>query len=210
MDQDPAYSGNSRDYWKRFGKSTPTYYFLVKMWLPWTRNGGIWFFLSAPTTPREQITDALGVDPLAFDASRISSTVRHRYYWTNIPNIRFKISDKDILHWSQDVSVSQDHIATRIKSSTFTTGNHGMTGRYAFWEHLYRCFRTHDVESIQLTKNHRYNFVIERATGKVTRQTVRSVERALGFRPDYTNVAGFSDAIRFRMLGDSFSIKVFF
>jgi len=73
---------------------------------------------------QNEITNALGIEPILINSSLVSAQQRFRLYWTNIPDVKqlndYKIHCKDIIDWS----VGQENL---IQETNFN-GNQSLGG----------------------------------------------------------------------------------
>ncbi len=131
---------------------------------------------------RDEITRMIGVEPIKFPSRLVSAQNRHRYYWTNIPGVELPYDRGTLLRDVLEVGsglIPADELRMREKSKTVRAG-----GRLSY--------DRHEWDSVD--KDHKRKL------------TVVECERLQTLPSGYT--AGVSDAQRFKMLGNGFTIKV--
>jgi len=161
----------------------------------------------------QYISSEIGIEPILIDSSKFSAQHRKRYYWTNInfsktyPNSTETV--RDILDsfsldncriYSGDIKTPKSHYATKLianrnssqsdrifsldgKSCTQTAGGGGHGGCTGF-----------------------YGLAIENNTIHYRHLTPVEAERLQTLPDNYT--AGFSNTARYKMIGNSWTLKV--
>ena len=153
-----------------------------------------WFVLenvaSMPKADRETITDALGVEPVLFDASLVSAQSRKRLFWTNIkfdlPADR-GILLKDILQPDAEVDPA---MVMNGKSFCLTASYHKVGEGQKEYEH-------------NKTKGQR---TMVKTETRIRKLTPIECERLQGLPDNYTE--GIPKTHRYKCLGNGFNTDV--
>ena len=168
---------------------------------------------------KQEITEALGVEPIMIDAALVSAQQRKRLFWTNIPSVE-QPADKNI--FLKDILL--DGIAERDKSLVVTATYSRACPRDYFTKHSRQLIKVGHFNSggqgdhVYSTKG---KPVTPSATGVVhgskTRlyETTQGVyrklhpvecERLQGLPDNYTD--GISHTQRYKCLGNAFNVDV--
>ena len=159
---------------------------------------------------RDIISKYLGVQPIYIDSAVLSAQTRKRYYWTNIPYlldpVDQRIKLKDIIQTEGELKGSKvDERMVTNKGKAYC-----LTARYAgatWWNSIERSQRTMiriedkvcfpEAETSQGIINEKYNW---------RKLTPIECERLQTVPDNYTE--GVSNAQRYKMIGNSWTVKV--
>ncbi len=158
---------------------------------------------------KEEITKALGVEPIYINSELVSAQHRKRLYWTNIPNV-IQPEDKGIL--LKDIIESGQ--VDRKKSLCIarrTVGNQGsqsyMRRRYfgkSFAQMVFEnCTPQSQKELWQIDPNKEFE-----TDGYIRPLSIREMERLQTLPDDYTAVEGLSDTQRGEAIGNGWTVDV--
>lgn len=158
---------------------------------------------------KEEITKALGVEPIYINSDLVSAQHRKRLYWTNIPNIQ-QPEDKGILLQN----IIESGTVDREKSLCIarrTVGNQGsqayMRRRYFGKSFAQMVFENCTPQSQkEMWKNNPHKeFETE---GYIRPLSIREMERLQTLPDDYTAVEGLSDIQRGEAIGNGWTVDV--
>lgn len=150
------------------------------------------------------ISNALGVNPIVFDASKVSAQNRYRLFWTN---------------FAENIDVPKDmniKIGDIIKGAVNGTGFRGRKigndKKYSFVQTIRNdnkcnCLTTSLGTIASTGKYYGTGFYIDKK-GKVKKLTIEQAEILQGLDSGYTKVKDVSDTARIRMIGNGWSIPV--
>jgi len=174
---------------------------------------------------RDEISEVLGVEPIFINSSTVSAQSRKRYYWTNIPNVTVP-DDKGII--LKDILESGDSERTKAYCVTATYNRacaqdyflHGQRqmvfnkpvrvgtiGKGGQGERIYHV----DGKSVTLSahgggrgaKTGLYEFA-----DHIRKLTPLECERLQTLPEGWTDLPGLSNAQRYKILGNGFTVDV--
>lgn len=168
------------------------------------------------------ITDDLGVEPIMIDSRLFSAQSRRRLYWTNIP-IQKPISDKniylkDILEDWQDIQISDENAKAQIRNILGTSRykssfkiKRDTQGRILVMrpdglkiQRIGRIGEGRHKSEIITVLTQPYIF-----DGRVIRKVSPIEAERLQTLPDnYTYIDGITDGIRYRSIGNAWTVDV--
>jgi site-specific DNA-cytosine methylase len=139
------------------------------------------------------ITEALGVEPIRINSSLVSAQNRDRLYWTNIPGITIP-KDKGIL-------------CTDVIPNGYGAGRRGVKGTKDSKYQIKLTIRTDLKFNCLVTKPDNTNLVYY-PDGTLRKVTVQEAEVLQTLPKGYTNVEGVTQAEKYRMIGNGWTIDV--
>lgn len=158
---------------------------------------------------KEEITKALGVEPIYINSELVSAQHRKRLYWTNIPNV-VQPEDKGILL----SDIIESGTVDRNKSLCIarrTVGNHGsqayMRRRYfgkSFAQMVFENCTPQEQKELWKTDPHK-EFETD---GCIRPLTILEMERLQTLDDNYTKVEGVSDIQRGEAIGNGWTVDV--
>jgi len=171
-----------------------------------------WFILenvaSMSADARNTISNAVGIEPVLFNASLVSAQNRKRLFWTNIPFILptdRNILLKDILETTVDNKYVVTIPFTELKNTSHIVGYVGSkTPR------IYQGYGVYGINNKSLCIMASGGGIGAHTglykTDVVRRLTPKECERLQGLPDDYT--AGISDPQRYKCCGNAFNVDV--
>jgi len=161
---------------------------------------------------QNEITNALGVEPILINSSLVSAQQRFRLYWTNIPNVKqmndYKIHLKDII----DYSVEQENLIQETKfNGNYSLGREdkplriGIIGKGGQGERVYSV----SGKVINLTANgggRGAKTGLYLIGDSVRKLTPIEAERAQTLPDNYTE--GVSNTQRYKGIGNGWTVDV--
>lgn len=158
---------------------------------------------------KEEITKALGVEPIYINSELVSAQHRKRLYWTNIPNVE-QPNDKGIL--LKDIIESGQ--VDRNKSLCIarrTVGNQGsqsyMRRRYFGKSFAQMVFENCTPQSQKELWKQDANKEFE-TEGYIRPLTILEMERLQTLPDNYTKIEGVSDIQRGEAIGNGWTVEV--
>lgn len=139
------------------------------------------------------ITDALGVEPIRINSSLLTAQNRDRLYWTNIPGITIP-KDKGIK-------------CTDVIPNGYGAGRRGIKGKKDSKYQIKLTIRT-DMKFNCLVTNPSNTNLVYHPDGTVRKVTVQEAEVLQTLPKGYTNVEGVTQAEKYRMIGNGWTIDV--
>jgi len=139
------------------------------------------------------ITEALGVEPIRINSSLVSAQNRDRLYWTNIPGITIP-KDKGIL-------------CTDVIPNGYGAGRRGVKGTKDSKYQIKLTIRT-DMKFNCLVTNPTNTNLVYYPDGTLRKVTVQEAEVLQTLPKGYTNVEGVTQAEKYRMIGNGWTIDV--
>lgn len=139
------------------------------------------------------ITEALGVEPIRINSSLVSAQNRDRLYWTNIPGITIP-KDKGIL-------------CTDVIPNGYGAGRRGVKGTKDSKYQIKLTIRT-DMKFNCLVTNPTNTNLVYYPDGTLRKLTVQEAEVLQTLPKGYTNVEGVTQAEKYRMIGNGWTIDV--
>ena len=208
------YKGESMLFWEyvRIWREAKPKYFLLEN------------VASMKATDRDEISEILGVEPIFINSSLLSAQSRKRYYWTNIPNVTLP-EDKEIV--LKDILESGDTERTKAYCVTATYNRacaqdyflHGQRqmvfdkpvrvatiGKGGQGERIYHI----DGKSVTLSANgggRGAKTGLYEINEHIRKLTPLECER-LQTLPDGWTDLGLSDAQRYKIIGNGFTVAV--
>lgn len=141
----------------------------------------------------EMITKELGVEPIRINSSLVSAQNRDRLYWTNIPGITIP-KDKGIL-------------CTDVIPNGYGAGRRGVKKSKDLKYQIKLTIRTDMKFNCLVTKPDNTNLVYY-PDGTLRKVTVQEAEVLQTLPKGYTNVEGVTQAEKYRMIGNGWTIDV--
>ena len=139
------------------------------------------------------ITEALGVEPIRINSSLLTAQNRDRLYWTNIPGITIP-KDKGIL-------------CTDVIPNGYGAGRRGVKGTKDSKYQIKLTIRT-DMKFNCLVTNPTNTNLVYYPDGTLRKVTVQEAEVLQTLPKGYTNVEGVTQAEKYRMIGNGWTIDV--
>ena len=184
-----VFKGSSYLFWeyvRLFKETNAKYFFLenVRMSKKW----------------KQIITDALGVEPIFINSSRVSGQNRERNYWTNIPKVSIP-EDKGI------------HISDVIPGAEAGAGRRGVPDKSKglkpdgrpYYRMNYTC-RPDGKANCVVTSVSATGMYLK--NGEYVELTPEECELLQTFKPGYTKVKGVSKTNRYKIIGNSWTVEV--
>jgi site-specific DNA-cytosine methylase len=140
------------------------------------------------------ITDSLGVEPIRINSSLVSAQNRDRLYWTNIPGITIP-KDKGIL-------------CTDVIPNGYGAGRRGVKKKSTDSKYEIRLTIRTDMKFNCLVTNPTNTNLVYHTDGTVRKVTVQEAEVLQTLPKGYTNVEGVTQAEKYRMIGNGWTIDV--
>ena len=158
---------------------------------------------------KEEITKALGVEPIYINSELVSAQHRKRLYWTNIPNVK-QPNDKGILL----KDIIESGMVDRDKSLCIarrTVGNQGsqsyMRRRYFGKSFAQMVFENCTPQSQKELWKQDPNKEFE-TEGYIRPLTILEMERLQTLPDNYTKIEGVSDIQRGEAIGNGWTVDV--
>lgn len=158
---------------------------------------------------KEEISKALGVEPIYINSELVSAQHRKRLYWTNIPEVK-QPEDKGILL----ENIIESGMVDRKKSLCIarrTVGNQGsqsyMRRRYfgkSFAQMVFENCTPQEQKELWKTDPQK-EFETE---GYIRPLTILEMERLQTLDDNYTNIEGISDTQRGEAIGNGWTVDV--
>ena len=160
----------------------------------------------------EDITKALGVEPIEINSSLVSAQRRRRLYWTNIPNVTQPedrgIVIKDIVY-DDSYKIFTDERITKTKVRTKNYVKWDTSGKQ-YWSQQDRAYYR-DGKMCTLPKGNpgnKLNIVMDYDKDIYRRLHPVEAERCQTLPDHYTDVGGLKDAQRLGIIGDGWTVDV--
>lgn len=180
------------------------------------REGNFKYFLlenvaSMRNADRDIISEALGVQPLRINASRVSGQNRDRYYWTNIPvpentqPIDMRITLSDVIHNAAVYGTKSPAIRYFLSEKAIAYMGRERAKGKARWEFMPNKL---DGKASTLTANmwKGVPYGVIQELGR--RLTPEECELLQTLPVGYTDVDGVSESQRYKMIGNGFCVDV--
>ena len=156
---------------------------------------------------KNEITKALGVDPIFINSATVSAQNRQRLYWTNIPNVSVP-EDRNI----KLADIIESGKVDRDKSLCLTRRYAGFSGSQAYMCRRYfgksfgQAVFEGDIQEIKdKWKNNPY---FESDEKNIRQLTLTECERLQTLPDGYTNVGGVSDRMKYEAIGNGWTVDV--
>ena len=156
---------------------------------------------------KNEITKALGVEPIFINSATVSAQNRQRFYWTNIPNVSVP-EDKNI----KLSDIIESGKVDRDKSLCVTRRYAGFSGSQAYMCRRYfgknfgQAVFEGDMQEIK--DKWKDNPYFESDEKNIRQLTLTECERLQTLPDGYTNVDGVSDRMKYEVIGNGWTVDV--
>lgn len=156
---------------------------------------------------KNEITKALGVEPIFINSATVSAQNRQRLYWTNIPNVSVpedrNIKLTDII---ESGKVDRDKSLCLARRYAGFSGSQSYMCRRYFGKSFGQAVFEGDIQEIKdKWKNNPY---FESDEKNIRQLTLTECERLQTLPDGYTNVDGVSDRMKYEAIGNGWTVDV--
>lgn len=156
---------------------------------------------------KNEITKALGVEPIFINSATVSAQNRQRLYWTNIPNVSVpedrNIKLTDII---ESGKVDRDKSLCLARRYAGFSGSQSYMCRRYFGKSFGQAVFEGDIQEIK--DKWKDNPYFESDEKNIRQLTLTECERLQTLPDGYTNVGGVSDRMKYEAIGNGWTVDV--